>query len=68
MEPKTEKARRTRERILREAAQLFSVRGYFHTTVDDVMSRAHLTKGGFYAHFYSRKALPAVAMPYRRRK
>lgn len=64
MEPKTEKARRTRERILREAAQLFSVRGYFHTTVDDVMSRAHLTKGGFYAHFDSKEALARAVIEH----
>ncbi len=57
MEPKTAKARATHLRILREAAQLFSVRGYFHTTVDDVMARAGLTKGGFYAHFASKDAL-----------
>jgi TetR/AcrR family transcriptional repressor of nem operon len=61
VEPKTAKARATRARILREAAQLFSVRGYFHTTVEDVMARADLTKGGFYAHFASKEAL-AVAV------
>ena len=57
MEPKTAKSRRTRERLLREAAQLFSLKGYFHTTVDDVMARAGLTKGGFYAHFDSKEDL-----------
>lgn len=57
MVPKTAKARATRERLLAEAAQLFSVKGYFATTVEDVMARAHLTKGGFYAHFESKEAL-----------
>ena len=37
-EPKTAKSRETRGRILREAAQLFSVKGYAATTVDDVMA------------------------------
>jgi AcrR family transcriptional regulator len=63
-EPKTAKARATRARILREAAQLFSVRGYFHTTVEDVMARAALTKGGFYAHFDSKEALARAVIDH----
>src|SRR5262245_20425238 len=62
--PKSPKARRTRERVLREAAQLFSVKGYFHTTVDDVMARAGLTKGGFYAHFDSKEALARAVIEH----
>jgi TetR/AcrR family transcriptional regulator, transcriptional repressor for nem operon len=57
MEPKTQKSRETRARLLREGAQLFSVKGYFLTTVDDVMAKAALTKGGFYAHFASKEDL-----------
>jgi TetR/AcrR family transcriptional repressor of nem operon len=64
VEPKTVKARKTRERLLREAAQLFSVKGYFHTTVDDVMARAGLTKGGFYAHFDSKEALARAVIDH----
>ncbi len=56
-EPRTEKAKNTRERIVRTATQLISVKGYFHTTVDDVLAVARLTKGGFYAHFDSKEAL-----------
>lgn len=62
--PKTAKARATRERLLREAAQLFSLKGYFHTTVDDVMARAGLTKGGFYAHFDSKEALARAVIDH----
>jgi AcrR family transcriptional regulator len=64
VEPKTDKARRTHARILTEAAQLFSVQGYFHTTVDDVMARAGLTKGGFYAHFASKEALARAVIDH----
>jgi TetR/AcrR family transcriptional repressor of nem operon len=64
VEPKTAKARKTRERLLREAAQLFSLKGYFHTTVDDVMARSGLTKGGFYAHFDSKEALARAAIDH----
>lgn len=63
-EPKTAKARRTRERLLGEAAQLFSMKGYFHTTVDDVMARAGLTKGGFYAHFDSKEDLARAVIDH----
>jgi len=64
VEPKTPKARRTRERLVHEAAQLFSVKGYFHTTVDDVLERASLTKGGFYAHFESKEDLARAVIDH----
>ena len=56
-EAKTPKAQQTRERIVRAATQLISVKGYFHTTVDDVLLATKLTKGGFYAHFDSKEDL-----------
>lgn len=57
VEPRTEKAKATRERIVRAATQLVSKKGYFHTTVDDVLAATRLTKGGFYAHFESKEDL-----------
>ena len=63
-EPKTKKARATRERIVNEAVQLFSVKGYFHTTLDDVMAKVRLTKGGFYAHFDSKEALARAVVEH----
>lgn len=56
-EPRTDKARATRDRIVRAATQLVSRKGYFHTTVDDVLAATRLTKGGFYAHFDSKEDL-----------
>ena len=49
---------------MREAAQIFSVKGFFHTTVDDVLARADLTKGGFYAHFDSKEALARAVLEH----
>lgn len=57
IEPRTDKAKNTRARIIRAATQLVSVKGYFNTTVDDVLAETKLTKGGFYAHFESKESL-----------
>lgn len=54
----------TRARIVREATELFSLKGFFHTTLDDVMNRTGLTKGGFYAHFDSKEALVHAAIEH----
>jgi AcrR family transcriptional regulator len=51
------KAEETRARIVHEATQVISRKGYFHTRIDDVLDRTNLTKGGFYAHFASKEAL-----------
>jgi TetR/AcrR family transcriptional repressor of nem operon len=53
---------KTRERILRSAAAQFRKRGYTATGVDAVMATAHLTAGGFYAHFPSKQSLLAKAL------
>lgn len=54
----------THARIVREATELFSLKGFFHTTLEDVMSRTGLTKGGFYAHFDSKEALVHAAIEH----
>jgi len=63
-EAKTPKARETRARIVRAATQLISVKGYFHTTVDDVLAATKLTKGGFYAHFDSKEDLGRMVIDH----
>jgi TetR/AcrR family transcriptional repressor of nem operon len=50
----------TRERILESAAQLFRTRGYDAASIDDIMSGAGLTRGGFYLHFDSKEDLFAA--------
>lgn len=51
----------TRQRILRVASEAFRERGVVETGVDEVMRRAGLTHGGFYAHFRDKAELIAEA-------
>jgi TetR/AcrR family transcriptional regulator, transcriptional repressor for nem operon len=51
----------TRRRILEAASQAFRERGVAETGVDEVMRRAGLTHGGFYAHFRDKTELVAEA-------
>ncbi len=51
----------TRRRILEAAGQAFRERGVAETGVDEVMRRAGLTHGGFYAHFQDKTELVAEA-------
>ena len=51
----------TRRRILEVAARAFRERGIEATGVDEVMRRAGLTHGGFYAHFRDKTELIAEA-------
>ncbi|AEG51441.1 regulatory protein TetR [Sphingobium chlorophenolicum L-1] len=52
----------TRKRILEEAAMAMRVQGHEGISVADLMKRAGLTHGGFYAHFASRDDLVAHAV------
>lgn len=47
----------TRRKIITETLQLFSVKGYYNTSVSDIMAAADLTKGGLYGHFPSKEAI-----------
>ncbi len=51
----------TRRRILEAAGQAFREHGVAETGVDEVMRRAGLTHGGFYAHFRDKTELVAEA-------
>lgn len=46
-----------RERIIQSAKELFSQRGYNHTTVEDIVKYAGLSKGAFYFYFRSKDQL-----------
>ena len=50
-----EKGERTRQRIIEEALPLFSVKGYFNTSISDILTATGLTKGGLYCHFQSKE-------------
>jgi TetR/AcrR family transcriptional repressor of nem operon len=53
---------RSRDRILDSARRLFTRSGYEAVTIEEVMARAGLTRGGFYNHFQSKADLFAVAV------
>ncbi|WP_420381395.1 TetR/AcrR family transcriptional regulator [Novosphingobium sp.] len=57
MADKTTHKERTRARILDEAARALRLSGTDGVSVADLMKRAGLTHGGFYAHFTSRDDL-----------
>jgi TetR/AcrR family transcriptional repressor of nem operon len=52
----------TRRRILEAADQLIKAQGVDVVSVSEVMRRAGLTVGGFYAHFPSKEALAQEAL------
>jgi AcrR family transcriptional regulator len=48
---------RTRERILEAAMDVFSDKGYAATLIDDIARESDTSKGAFYFHFPSKKAI-----------
>ena len=50
-----DKGERTRQRIIAEALPLFSVKGYFNTSISDILAATQLTKGGLYCHYQSKE-------------
>jgi TetR/AcrR family transcriptional repressor of nem operon len=58
----TDRKQRTHDHILDTAAHVLRKDGYAGVGVADIMKRAGLTHGGFYAHFASRDALLAEAL------
>lgn len=57
MNQKEQQKAESRERILRAASELFREKGFHATGVDELMEKAGLTAGAFYAHFKSKQAL-----------
>ena len=41
----------TRQHIIDKSMQLFSLKGYFNTSIDCIVKATGLTKGGLYGHF-----------------
>jgi AcrR family transcriptional regulator len=58
------KAQETRDRIIQQAAELFSLRGYAGSSMSDVMQATGLQKGGIYNHFKSKDELALAAFDY----
>ena len=49
------KGSQTRRNIVEKSLQLFSVKGYFNTSINDILQATGLTKGGLYGHFKSKE-------------
>lgn len=52
----------TRSNIVASARRLFNRRGFAEVTIDEIMSDAGLTRGGFYNHFATKDELYAEAI------
>jgi AcrR family transcriptional regulator len=49
------KGTRTRRHIIEKSLQLFSVKGFYNTSISDIQEATGLTKGGLYGHFTSKE-------------
>jgi TetR/AcrR family transcriptional regulator, transcriptional repressor for nem operon len=47
----------TKQNIINQTLQLFSVKGYYNTSLNDIMEATQLTKGGLYGHFASKEEI-----------
>ncbi len=46
-----------KEKIIHESLKLFSLKGFFSTSIHDILATANTSKGGFYNHFSSKEDL-----------
>ncbi len=51
------KGAQTHQNIIEKSLQLFCVKGYYNTSIHDVLTATGLTKGGLYGHFAGKEAL-----------
>lgn len=49
------KGLQTKHNIIIKSLNLFSVKGYYNTSVNDILEATNLTKGGLYGHFQSKE-------------
>ena len=58
------KGERTRRRIVESAAGVFNTKGYFGSSMGDLVRETGLEKGGIYNHFGSKEQLACEAFDY----
>ncbi len=58
------KGERTRRRIVESAAAVFNTRGYFGSSMSDLVRETGLEKGGIYNHFGSKEELALEAFEF----
>lgn len=66
MAPLTDRGRRTRDRILRAAVDLFSEKGFGDTSVSDVLDASGTGKSQFYHYFESKADLIREVLRFQR--
>ncbi|MDM8537851.1 TetR/AcrR family transcriptional regulator [Desulfobacterales bacterium HSG17] len=49
------KGLQTKQNIITKSLHLFSVKGYYNTSINDILEATKLTKGGLYGHFKSKE-------------
>jgi len=49
------KGAQTRQNIIKKSLRLFCVKGYYNTSINDILQATGLTKGGLYGHFPSKE-------------
>lgn len=49
------KGQETRDSIIEKSLELFTLKGYFNTSIRDIIEATGLTKGGVYGHFVSKE-------------
>lgn len=64
MDTETKKTDR-KESIFEAAVHCFNESGYYETTIDTIAAKAHISKGGIYYHFRSKKELFLELFRYR---
>jgi TetR/AcrR family transcriptional repressor of nem operon len=67
MQTLSDKAQKTRERILEAAARLFYQHGYNATGVEKVIKEAGVNKGNFYYYFKSKEELGVETLRWQQR-
>ena len=60
------KGERTREMIVQQAAQVFNQRGYWGTSIADLVEATGLERGGIYNHFANKDEIALAAFDYAR--
>jgi AcrR family transcriptional regulator len=58
------KAKETKEKIIKQAAELFNQQGYAGSSISDIMRATRLQKGGIYNHFQSKQELALAAFDF----
>jgi AcrR family transcriptional regulator len=60
----TTRGEKTRRRIVEKAARVFNTKGYFGSSMSDLVREIGLEKGGIYNHFASKEELALEAFDY----